>query len=386
MIAAIAIGLWGGLFASGIFTGMYDTMISAAIDRQYGHFQLHVKDFRTERMIGMVIPDADGIVRHLRTIPGVVGVTGRTVIDGMASSTTSNQGVTIVGVDPEEEHSVTMVSHRLVEGNYFEGNKRNPILIGRKLADKLSLRLHGKIVLAFQNTDGTIIYGAFRIVGIFDTEADSFDGTTVLIRSTDLAALTGRPMVHEIAVRLATNDSLSSVTRQVSQRYPALAVDTWMDLAPELKLTAESADITMEIFLGVILLALLFGITNTMLMSVLERTREFGVLMAVGMKRIRVFSMVVIETLCLSLTGSVVGVALGVTSVWLTAHSGGISLAWFSAGLSAYGISSTLIPVVHAAVYPVLAAMVVGSACAAAVYPAVKAIHLNPASAIATYG
>lgn len=386
MVAAIAAGLWGGLFASGIFTGMYDTMVSAAIDRQYGHFQIHAKDFRSERLITMVIPDADTIVSGLRNIPGVVGVTGRTVIDGMGSSTASNQGVTIVGVDPEAERSVTTISRRLVAGTYFQGDGRNPILIGRKLAEKLSLHLYGKIVLAFQNFDGTIVYGAFRIVGIFDTEADSFDGTTVLVRRADLERLTGREMIHEIAVRLSTNDSLVSVSRRVAQEYPSLSVETWKDLAPDLRVTAESADITMEIFLGVILLALLFGITNTMLMSVLERTREFGVLIAVGMKRRRVFMMVVVETIFLSITGSIVGVALGVASMWLTAYVGGISLAWFSAGLSAYGISSTLIPVVHAAVYPVLAVMVMVAACGAALYPAMKAIRLNPASAIATYG
>ncbi len=386
MIAAIAAGLWGGLFASGIFTGMYDTMVNAAIDRQYGHLQIHERQFRRERLIGMFIPGADSIVSRLKAIPGVTGVTGRTIIDAMASSSTSNQGIAIVGVDPAAERSVSSIAHRLIEGSYFEGNQRNPIVIGRKLAEKLSLRLHGKIVLAFQNIDGTIVYGAFRIAGIFDTEADAFDGTTVLVRSADLGSLTGKSMVHEIAVRLATNDSLASISPRVTRDYPALAVETWKDLAPDLRLTAESSDITMEIFLGIILLALLFGITNTMLMSVLERTREFGMLMAVGMKRGRVFMMVVIETLFLSLTGSIVGVALGVASVWLTALTGGISLAWFSAGLSAYGISSTLMPVVHAAVYPVLAGMVVGSACAAAVYPAMKAIQLNPASAIATYG
>ncbi len=385
MITAIAVGLWGGLFAVGIFTGMYDTMVNSAIDRQYGHIQIHARDFRRDRLLVQMIPHPDSTLRIVRSIPGVFAASGRTIIDGMGSSTTSNQGVTIVGVDPDAERAVSSVARRIVEGSYFGEGERLPILIGQRLAEKLSLKLHGKIVLAFQNLDGTIVYGAFRIVGIFNTEANTFDGVSVLVRRHDLEGLSGMSMTHEIAVRLTTNDSLASVQGRLDRAFPSLAVENWMTLAPELKLTVESADISMSIFLGVILLALLFGITNTMLMSVLDRTRELGVLMAVGMKRRRIFLMVVLETLFLSITGSVVGVVLGAGSVALSAQRG-ISLAWFADGLSQYGISSMLVPVVHATLYPTLAAMVISAACIASVYPALKAIRLNPASAIATYG
>ncbi|MGA9119712.1 MAG: FtsX-like permease family protein [Bacteroidota bacterium] len=385
MITAIAVGLWGGLFAVGIFTGMYDTMVNSAIDRQYGHIQIHAEGFRAERLIGMTIPGADTIAASLKALPGVSAVTERTVIDGMGSSATSNQGVTILGVEPKDERAVTAVARRMVDGTFFEGEGRLPIVIGQKLAEKLDVKLHGKLVLAFQNLDGTIVYGAFRIAGIFNTEANSFDGVAVFVRQSDLAQLMGVRTVHEIAVRLTGNDSLEVLAREIASLCPSLEIDTWKDLAPELKLAAESSDITMEIFLGIILLALLFGITNTMLMSVLDRVREFGMLMAVGMKRRRVFGMVVLETLFLSITGSAAGVASGSTTVAWFEHTG-ISLAWVSDGLSQYGISSTLFPVVHPVTYPVLGIMVIFAACGAAIYPALKAIHLNPASAIATYG
>ncbi len=385
MVAAIAVGLWGGLFAVGIFTGMYDTMVNSAIDRQYGHIQIHARGFHAERLLRMTIPGPETISGTLKSLPGIVGVTERTVVDGMASSATTGQGITIFGIDPEAERTVTAVARRMVAGTFFGSDDRLPIVIGRKLAEKLNLKLHGKLVLAFQNLEGTIIYCAFRIAGIFDTEAYAFDGTTVFVRRSDLERLTGNHIIHEIAVRLATNDSLEAFARNIRYHYPSLDVETWKDLAPELKLTAESSDITMEIFLGIILLALLFGITNTMLMSVLDRIREFGMLMAVGMKRGKVFTMVVLETLFLSVTGSLIGVGLGSATVAWSARSG-ISLAWFSEGLSQYGISSMLFPVVHTATYPVLGVMVIIAACVSAIYPAIKAIHLNPASALATSG
>ena len=384
MIMAIALGLWGGLFAVGMYTGMYATMIDSAIDRNLAHVQLHMPGFRDERLINMVILRSGAIVDTVCRIPGVKAVSARTVIEGMGSSPTSSQGVEIIGIDPDRERNVTAIARHIVEGSFFEGDERTPILVGKKLAEKLFLKLRAKLVLSFQGPDGSIQYGAFRITGIFDTESTNFDGTTVFVRRGDLDALTGATLIHEIAVRLVTNDSLESVSRTIAARSPALQLDTWKDLAPELKL-ADTADISMAVILGIILLALMFGIINTMLMSVLDRVREFGVLMAVGMKRGRIFRMILLETLIISLTGSIVGIVLGALSVAWTNRTG-ISLAWFSEGLSLYGMGSMVYPEVHPQIYAALGVMVIIAACIAAIYPAVKAIRLRPASAIATYG
>jgi ABC-type lipoprotein release transport system permease subunit len=229
------------------------------------------------------------------------------------------------------------------------------------------------------------MYGAFRIAGLFDTESTAFDGMNVFVRQSDLDGLLGTRLIHEIAVRLTTNDSLPSVQETLARAFPDLQVETWQDLAPELKLTAESADLTNAIFLGIILLALLFGVTNTMLMSVMDRVREFGMLMAVGMKRGRIFVMIIVETVLLSTSGSIAGIILGSVTVALFGHVG-IDLAWVSEGLSLYNISTMLYPVVHPSVYPTLGLMVVVAALIAALYPALKATRLNPVSALATIG
>jgi len=385
MIAAIMLGLWGGLFAVGIFTGMYDAMVNSGIDRNLGHIQVHVKGFRDDHLITLALPDPDSMARTISGFAGVKAVSARTVIDGMGSSPTSSQGVEIMGVSPKEERETTGVARHVVDGTFFEDESRLPIVIGRKLAERLGLKIHAKIVLSFQRPDGTIVYGAFRIVGLFDTESTLFDGTTVFVRHADLDPLVGAPLVHELAVRLTTNDSLASVQRRIATAYPSPQVETWEDLAPELKITAESADITNAIFLGIILLALLFGVTNTMLMSVLDRVREFGVLMAVGMKRRKVFMMIILETLLLSITGGIAGVGLGVATVAWVGRSG-INLGWWSQGLSLYGINTMLYPVIHPSAYPTLGIMVICTAIFAALYPAIKAVRLNPASALATFG
>ncbi len=140
----------------------------------------------------------------------------------------------------------------------------------------------------------------------------------------------------------------------------------------------------MNIFLGIILFALLFGITNTMLMSVMDRVRELGVLMAVGMKRIRMFTLIIIETILLSITGGVIGIIMGtVTTIYFS--SKGIDLSLFAQGLSSFGIGTMLYPSLPLSAYPTLTLMILLTAIFSAVYPALKAIRLNPSEAIRTY-
>ena len=162
-----------------------------------------------------------------------------------------------------------------------------------------------------------------------------------------------------------------------------LQIDTWKELAPDLAYVSETLAAMLYIFMTVILAALAFGIVNTMLMVVLERRREFGMLIAVGMPRKTVFGMVVLETVVLSLTGAVAGMAGTVLCMALLSHTG-INLSVLSGGLGQFGIPEILYPALPVSMYPVLAAMVVVTAIAAAVYPAVKALRLRPSESLRT--
>jgi ABC-type lipoprotein release transport system permease subunit len=384
VVAAIALGLWGGLFAAGIMEGLTETMVNSAIERELTHIQIHAPGFRDEKSISMTIPDAQSVLEYVRRLPGVYAATGRCMVDGMASSPTTSQGVRIEGIVPLNEESATSLRKEIVQGSYLDSGKTNPIVIGKKLAEKLEVRVRSKIVLTFQNPDGTLIYGAFRIVGIFETPSSQYDASTVYAIQRDLFALLGRPMIHEIGVRLLSASSVPAIQQKIHEHYSLLEVMSWRELAPELKISADSTGIVMNIFLGIILLALLFGITNTMLMSVLDRVREFGMLMAVGMKRRQVFVMVMMETIFLSLTGGAAGMILGAGTIAFLQRTG-IDLSMFSAGLSYYGISSFLVPTVPLSTYAVLTIMIVVTALLAAIYPALRVIQLRPASAIRTY-
>lgn len=385
IISAIAVGLCCGLFASATMFGMWDSMINTTIDRDLGHFQIHSKSFEDEKLVTDTIPDFENVISAVKQYQYVTGVSSRVVIEGMASSATTSNGVRILGINTENEKKVTSVYKHIVKGSYFEESWKNQIVIGQKLADNLGLRERSKIVLAFQGIDGSIIYGAFRITGIFKTESSIFDKSNVFVQDGDILRLINSDKIsNEIVVRLSSVQQVDSVYIPIKNKFSNLSVKYWGELAPELKFYYDMLIVQMNIFVGIILFALLFGITNTMLMSVMERVREFGVLMAVGMKRSRVFLMIMLETISLSFIGGAVGLMFALILIQYFG-SVGINLSAFTEGLSQWSLGTRLYTSLPFSFYPPLAFMILATAIIGALYPAFKAIRLKPATAIRTY-
>jgi putative ABC transport system permease protein len=383
ILAATAVGLAAGLFSVGLMTGMYDSMVASAINRGLGNIQIHTEAYKKDQLISQFIPDITSVTESLRQNHDVTALATHTLVEGMASSATVASGASIIAVDPDEEQQTTAVSHSLVEGTYLD--TPNSIVVGAKLAEKLKLKLRSRLVLSFAGPDGNIVYAAFRISGIYKTDASTFDGVNVFIRQSDLAKLIGTVVpIHEIIVRTKNQILLDQTKNELQASMPrGVLVETWKEISPELKLTADSSDVVNTIFLGIILFALLFGLTNTLLMSVLDRVRDFGVLLAVGMYRRRLFFMIILESLFLSFSGGIVGVVIGwAVTQYFYVH--GINLASVSSGLSAYGIPSILYPFLRPSIYGTLSLMMILTSIIAALYPAVKAVRLKPVEAIRT--
>ena len=154
-----------------------------------------------------------------------------------------------------------------------------------------------------------------------------------------------------------------------------------MELSPELDLVVNSFDTYMYIFMGIILAALMFGVVNTMLMAVLERQREIGMLMAIGMNRTRVFLMIMMETAWLAFVGGPIGILLGhMTILWFGTH--GVDLSQYSEALSMYGFSNIIYFELDSGLYLPILIMTLAVTMLSAVYPAAKAVSLDPARAI----
>lgn len=385
IICAIAFGLWAGLLTMALSLGWAEQAVNSAIATRLSHFQIHREGFLAHKEIGLTIPDGNRVLDEVRRLPGVRAAVGRSVVAGMASSAATGTGVEIYGVVPDEEKKVTDLYTQMIAGNYFNSDKRNPVIIGERLARKLEVEVGNKIVLTAQMADGNLGAGAFRVVGIYKTVSSMFDQATVFARRDDLDRIFGlQDGIHEIALLVDDVKNMDEFSPRLKAAFPDLVVNSWKDLAPELGMTTEMTDQMLYIFLIIILLALVFGITNTMLMGVLERIRELGVIMALGMKGIRIFSMIVLETIFLSVMGGLLGILIGAVTIEILSHTG-IDLSLFAEGLAAFGTSEILYPVLPFSEYPKVVTLVIVTALVAAIYPGVKAVKLNPVQAIRTY-
>ncbi|MCK4754913.1 MAG: ABC transporter permease [Calditrichia bacterium] len=222
-------------------------------------------------------------------------------------------------------------------------------------------------------------------MGIFKTNSSQFDEMNVYVAQSDMfRILESDPIIHEIAIRSESVETIDLVRDNLLILFSNLQVESWKDMAPELAYLSQTTGIYMYIFVGIILFALLFGITNTMLMSVVDRIRELGVLIAIGMKKSKVFIMIVLESVLLSLTGGFCGIGVGVLTIAYYGNSG-IDLTAISGSLESFGATTILYPFLPAMMYIILTIMIVIAANIAALLPAWKATHLVPSEAIRTY-
>jgi ABC-type lipoprotein release transport system permease subunit len=383
VILSIAIGLWAGVFTMALMNGMTDQRTRGTIKTFISHVQVHTPAYVADPDERYYIEDPQRIYTVLDTLTGVLAYSPRMRVGGMSSSPTGGTGVMIYGIDPDVERQVTDINSRVTIGSYFDSEYRNPIVVGEKLAEKLGVRERSKIVLTFQAENGDLTAGAFRIVGLYKTDNSVLDETNVFVKQESIERLYGGLRIHEVAVFANTladsepiRDTLNRAVQDIEARY-------WGQVSPELGYTADVLDQSLYIFVLVILLAMAFGIVNSMLMAVLERRHELGMLLCIGMSKGRIFAMIVLETIFVTSVGGPLGLIMASGSVaFFGSH--GIDLSVVGEGLQSMGMATVVYPALGLTYYINITLMVVITALISALYPAKKAIAYPPAEAVRT--
>lgn len=385
VIFAIASGLLGGLFSSAWMNGMAMQRVKNTFAFEIGHVQMHHPDYSENMDVKKTIVDTRKKISALSSTEGVKSVTQRLRITGMAATANKNTGVNIIGVDPVTEKAVFELYQRIdsASGNFFESNAKNQIVISKALANELNAKLKSKIVLTFQDFNGEITGAAFKVVGLYKTDNNPWDKMHVFVKNDDLRSVLEVPddQSHEIVMLLDDYEQAGALAVLLQTRNPGTKVEGWAEISPYLSLMSGYMDTMMGLFMAIILGALGFGIVNTMLMVVLERTRELGMLMAIGMTKKRIFIMIMLETIFLALVGGIIGEILSVLCI---AHFGrtGIDLSSVAEGMEAVGYSANTYPMLEGYRYVQITLLVVITGILASVYPALKALKLHPAEAI----
>jgi putative ABC transport system permease protein len=385
IITAITLGVFAAIFIIAFMNGMVDGRVKSIIDTEMSHIQIHQSGFLDNNQFTLLLSNADSLVEIVRNTPHVMAISKRIVINSMIASAENVTGVRIIGVDPDNEKKVTSIFKSITEGKYLDETGKNPVLLGERLAKKLNVRLHNKVIITVQDVNKNIASGAFRISGIYRSENAMYDESHLFVRNNDIGRLTGlnNCEAQEIAILLDKDENTEKTSKTISGYFPDLDVKYWQELSPEAGILVSSMNLKMYIILIIILLALSFGIVNTMLMVVLERVHELGMLMSIGMNRLRVFMMIMLETIYLSLTGGVLGILIGYFEIKYLSRSGVDLYAWKEA-IAEIGFSSLIYPVIHGRVIVITTVMVVLAGIFSALYPAYKALKLNPSESIRT--
>lgn len=384
IIMAITAGLTGGIFTVALYNGMTEQKLRAAIDTQTAHLQIHANGFQQNKDIRLYLKRVPDMLKIIQGQKDIQAVAPRLVVTGMAASSAANTGVQLNGVLPDKEKGISTIYRHMTEGDYFGQNKKNQILISSRTAKKLNVKMNEKVIVTLQDIHGDIVGAAFRVTGIFKTNHSQFDETNVFARKQDLERITSmRGQVNEIAIRVYDMETVPRVQQYLQKKLSSAdtEIQSWREIQPELAYISDATWQMNYLVLIIILLALAFGILNTMLMAIFERVKEIGVLMAVGMSQPRIFFMIILETVFLSLTGAAIGMAVSALLIYATNRSG-IDLSMFSEGLEAYGVGSIIYPQLEPRFYGTLGMMVIVAALISALYPAFRALRLNPAEAI----
>ncbi len=316
------------MFSLTLGDGTHEAWIDSAVRMGSGHVLVQAPGFQTSRKIEDRLSSASRMLTEAALARSgiterVVTISPQLAISGLASSPAGARPVRIMGVVPGAEAEFTVLDEKVVEGRYLTPEDGRAAYVAAGLAESLDLRLGSRLVLTAQDADGEFAGFLVRVVGIFRTGVPEIDYSLVHIPLTAAGEWLGTgDDVSTIAILLDSMDSVLPVTRALGRRLGdaveggALTVMSWREANPEVDAAVKIDDFGNYMFQGILFTIIALGIVNTVLMSVLHRYREFGVLQALGLTPAQTGSVVLIEGLILTLVSGVAGIALGLFVTW----------------------------------------------------------------------
>ena len=314
-VGAIGSGMAVFMFLITLTTGQYQDMIRVAVSQQAGHLVVQAPDWQDEREPTLLVPRSAEIDAAIAERAPEATVTQRILLGGSVMSSQNTAIAQLAGIEPLDEAQVTEFDDRLVDGEWLKPEDTRGIIIGRDMADRLDAEVGDKLVFMTQQKGQTETQSRlFRVRGIFRTGASSLDGFFVIghLDATRALLLT-EDGANQISAHLPSADQADTLTPLVQDALADRNLDIrhWREAVPDIMgmiaVDRQSNDMVMFIIGFVVAL----GVLNAILMSTLERTREFGVLMAIGMPALRVAALVICEGFLLGVLGVLFGLALG---------------------------------------------------------------------------
>lgn len=315
VVASIGISLAMMMMYDGLVIGFQDAIYSNAVKILGGNVQVHAVGYRlkTSKNPLIALTDDQKILEAARAIPEVASASRRIITSGMTTNRKGAFSVSITGIEPELEQKISLVAANIKTGRNLTASDSDAVLIGKGLADAMDVTVGDRITVAGSGLHNQTIKRTMAIVGIFDVGLPEIEKRTIYISLSEAGYLYGLSnQSTEVSISLQKLGQEPTVIRQLKAVVPNYEIDSWETNFPELQTALERKNSVMDVFGVIILVIAGIGILNLLLMAVFERTREIGVLGALGLKPRQISLLFLLEGAMMGLVGLVAGIVLGV--------------------------------------------------------------------------
>jgi len=381
MSIAIVMVMWMVSYMGGMYGQIYDVLI----DQKLGHVQVHHPDYPGRSAMHDTVGDAAGVLAEVNALPESVAATGRLLAFGLVGSAETSTGGRLMGIDPAAEDSVTGLARRVKQGKMVAAGAPREAVVGVTLAEELEVGVGDEVVVILQAADGSMGSELYDVVGVARTGDGMMDRAGLWVDLAGLQELLVLPdQVHEILVLGGDMDHAPALSAAVAGAVDGdLLVRTWEETDPMTAQMAGYQTLSIGIMLAIFYGVASLGILNTMLMAVFERTRELGLLAALGLRPATIRRVVLAESFLLALVAALVGGSLGLLAQYLMVTRG-MDLSVDGKGMEYMGL--VLDPIIMGTYEPATTvftlAVVFVVAVLAGLWPAWRATRMDPVEAM----
>ena len=340
---AIGVGVWSMISLASLMDAWAMSTFHASINTLIGHGQVHAEKYLDDPSVEHRMSPPSEQMRVLLKRPEVKAWTTRVRVSAIVQSERESAPVTLVGIDPKGEQGLSFIADAVVAGRYLENNNEPGILLGRKLAKRLRTDLNKRVVLMSQDSAGVIAERGIRVVGVFEAEQSETETLYAFIAIKQAQKMLNiKDEISEVSFVLHQQDLLPEYLNRLRNASPDLNVVSWSELEPFTQAMLDMSAGTIALWTAIMFILVAFGLINTLLMAVFERTREFGLVQALGMRPRLILIQVLIESMLLVGVGVLVGLVAGVMTIGV--FNEGLDLGALAEGATTFGAGRVLYP------------------------------------------
>lgn len=343
-LSAITFAVWSSVVLAALARGMSEGMVRDALATLPGEIQIHHPEYLDDPVLNNRFPFSKEIALVLEQEPKLTSITPRLRIPAIVMSERSQRAVTLLGIIPAKEEQVSFYGTAKVIGQKLNNPQDKTVFVGKALLDKLESGVGKRLVLLTQDVAGGLAERGYVISGAYRAELEATELSFLFTGQESLQDLLGisTDEITELALGVQENTQLSPLVDRLQAHFPALSVLPWQELRPLVEALQRIQGSFLYLWFLIVVVAVSFGLVNSLFMAIFERQKEIALLRVLGMQRRYIVLQIVLESLVLLAVGVALGIVVSVATLWFLRE--GIDISAFSAGAASFGLGSVITP------------------------------------------